>query len=289
LRAIVSITFFGAFIFFLATVGSQIGWPVAGSLAAVILATPLYSQFLILPHASCWIIAFLAAGHIMRSGVVSLEANIMRFLLFGILVCYFDLLTNPIIVPVSALVAVTLRRWYDRRDADIMEASVLLGVWSVGYAVFWLLKWVLAASVLGADTTIGNVGRAILFRLSGHFGSQDISAWNSIRLNADVVELTTFVAIGVTLLSVFAVKRENRWRSLVIADGTSWRLAGQVLAIALLPVAWLTVLQNHSIIHPWFVAPILSWTLICLLLAVQIVVLSHPAPKNRAAAPQAES
>ncbi len=43
-----------------------------------------------------------------------------------------------------------------------------------------------------------------------------------------------------------------------------------MLAVATVPVIWLLVAQNHSIVHAFFVAPILSWTLICVRLAVHM-------------------
>ncbi len=274
LRALVLLAFSAAFVFFVTTVGSKIGWLTAGAIAAVVIASPLYSQLLLVPHASSWIIGFVVAAHIMRSRDVSLESNVQRFVLIGILVAYFDLLINPVVAPTLALIAVSLRRWHDRNDASFQEAIVLFTAWLAGYGGFWFLKWVAAASAMGAGTVVSTIVQVVSQRLSGSAESPESSVWESIGLNAAVMRPTMAVSVVVLVLSFLAIRRSRTGGNGRKEKTPVWKHSVQMLVIGLLPVLWLLVVRNHSIVHYWMVAPILTWSITSVILAAHLLVLS---------------
>jgi hypothetical protein len=161
LRIVVFFAFLCAFLYFALSVGEQFSWLTAGIAGLVILTCPLGSRLFVAPYASSWIIGFVAAA---------LQATLLTFVLAGIAVAYFYLFNNPIVVPTAALFALTLMHWRDGRKASPIEVLLFLLAWFVGYAGFWLLKWLLAGSVLG----FGVVAQDVI-------GAGFVTAWREVR------------------------------------------------------------------------------------------------------------
>jgi hypothetical protein len=207
----------------------------------------------------------------------------------GILVAYFDLLTDPIVVPTAGLLGVALRRWIGGKPADFREVALLTCVWFVGYGGFWFLKWLIAAAVLGPEVVLDNVLRTVSQRLGGEIGGEvpwenvEPSARVSIARNAALMLPAALVSAAVVFFSL--TRLVHRWRLISREErfgaGNSGRLALQLVVSGSMPVWWLVTLQNHSIIHAWFVAPILSWTLISLVCAAHVVMIPLAATRSR--------
>lgn len=272
LRALVFVLFVCSLLYYAFSVGKHISWYLAFSVLAIVAASPLYSQLFLVPHASPWLIGFITGGLAVSGRVHSNKALASLFLLSGIGVAYFDILTNPIVAPVAALLAITLQRWKSGKNASFLQVGLLLAVWLFGYFGFWALKWALAAMVLGPESVIHNVLRASNHRLSGDVGPNEATVFMSLALNGRAMFAATLVAIGATAMAILL---SNRHAAQLTGHRrppaqNSAAIVAQMLAIASLPVIWLLVFKNHSIVHIALVAPILTWTLIGLAMSAQL-------------------
>ncbi len=272
LRFIVACAFLSALGFMLYAITRTTGRTAAISAGIIIAVSPIYSQLLLIPHAASWIIGCIGAGHILLSPRKDLHTNIVRFALIGILVAYFDLLNNPIVALTAALMAVTLRRIHDRREARIDEIVLLSAVWLFAYGGFWCLKWFTASAVLGGEVVWQTVYNQIAFRLNGDTTWHDVGVWTSIEKNFWFMRYCALAALIVSVITVILTLQRNSIPFWTYQCYATLQLVSQLLVVALLPVAWLLTLQNHSIVHHWFVAPILTISLICDVLAVQLFV-----------------
>lgn len=269
LRWVTFSAFAVCFCFLAYTIGTEVNWLTAGIFSAMIAASPLYSQLFIMPHAAPWIIGFILAAIILRSK----RTNLLWLTVAGVLLAYFDLLTNPVVVPTAALFALTLTRWRDDAGSNFTEVTLGLAAWFVGYAGFWSMKWLLAATVVGTASVAENISRVFLFRLSGERHGQEMTPWTSISVNFAELNVNSVAILSLCFVAGLiglAVARRGH-KELIRRATACWRLGMQMALIGLLPLLWIMTIRNHSIIHAWFVAPVLSWTMICFITAVQIL------------------
>ncbi len=276
LRLVVLVGFCASFVLFLMVLGKRFSWFSAGAVAVLVILSPLYSQLLLLPHASAWIIAFCAASLVLCKQSVSLEQNILKLLVIGFLVAYFDFLINPIVAPTAAIAAITIRRWLDGHETNFLDPIWLFGSWFAGYVGFWSIKWAIAAVVLGGEAVTNRVAGKISQRLNADVGWSEVSAWVSVSKNVTYMALPVLITVIVLGLSVVMIPGALRQIRYIGASGASFRPAIQMLSVGTAPVVWLLVVQNHSIVHTFIVAPILTWTLICIVFAVHLVLLPQP-------------
>lgn len=264
-------------------VRSAVGNLPAASIVAGVIAAPLYSQYLVAPHASNWILGFLFATCLLRKESLPTERLVPVFVLLGILVAYFDLLTNPVVAPTIALIGLTIRRWSDGRGADAFEAILLAIVWATAYLSFWSLKWLQAGFVVGFSDVWNIVSLKVRERLYGDINDRASDAWTSLQLNAEHMTWCAIIG-GVVLSASFAGVRLGRLdvRSRRASQTATVGLALQFAGVGLLPVLWLAVVQNHSIQHFWMVAPILCWTVVGSVIGGQVILLqsSQERPKR---------
>ena len=130
-----------------------------------------------------------------------------------------------------------------------------MAAWFTGYFVCWALKW----SLVAATTGIGVVNHVMIMVKQRLFGDHEVfepatSAGFSIMHNLGEIEYRLW--IFVTVLAAGFVASLVRWRSLAV-PGVFRRGVSVPALLFLLPFAWLSLLQNHSILHQWYVATIL--------------------------------
>lgn len=192
--------------------------------------------------------------HIILSGHFpgNWEMRAPFFLVSGMLTCYLDFLTCETLtltVPVLALL------WKDREAGENLPAwkSLLRSAlyWLAGYAGMFLLKWLLAALVMGENVlpyvaghieerTVGSVGIGFLREL---IGAPLRNVMNLFPMGWGAVG--TVAAIALAIAAVFA---GYVYRKPGFSPGMIARLA----AVGAVPYARYLVLANHSYLHVFF-------------------------------------
>lgn len=241
----------------LATVtGRSLGWPAPVLLLAPLLLTSdfleLHSK---LPAALSMAVAF-AGGAAAYSAVNRYrpEWGVAGVgLVAGSLYVYVDLLTNPPLAWLAtvglAMVAAYNSGWIPRRVGKV--GGIALVSWLFGYGASWLVKWLLAAVVIGFDEARTRVRGEIEFRLQGDHAEVDDSIGSAVDANFDSWFGNPLFGRTALLLGLAAIVAG--WVVAYRRSGpSSLQWLGLLSLPSLIPLIWLEVLSNHSQIHSHF-------------------------------------
>ena len=181
------------------------------------------------------------------------------FLMQGILTCYFDFLTYPL---VTLCMPLLLSLYLHRDEQGLLGFAIAAGVaWCVGYLGFWALKWI-AGSLLAQENLIRSALYRVLYQSTP---AGDVAAG---RLDAIRVNLAAFCRPGYAVLYLGSALL-CAWPMLRRRSGARRLLAGGrplLLLLALLPLAWWFLAANHSLVHTFFTCKELSVTVFAVLL-----------------------
>ena len=191
----------------------------------------------------------------------------------GGLYVYVDLLTNPPLAWLAtiglAMVAASRVGWDRSRTA--MVGGIAAASWLVGYGASWVVKWFLAALVIGFSEALDAVRDQIGFRLDGEHAEVDESIGSAMDANFDTwFAEPLFGRAGLVLLAAaLGVACVAAYRR----SGTSaLKWLGLLALPSFIPLIWLEVLSNHSQIHQHFTYRALPFASGYLLLVVYAVI-----------------
>ncbi|MFN7922701.1 MAG: hypothetical protein U0Q16_21530 [Bryobacteraceae bacterium] len=233
----------------------RVGVHCAAAFLVACFCVPLIEQASIITHSMVWVLSFLAGALILGDAGRSRARRQECLLLSGMLCCFFDLFTVPLVSLTVPLVALYWRGCHCREEHPLTagEVCVLSGFWLGGFSICWAAKW--AAVSLFTDTPVfSDLVSVIRHRLVHPIGDDgrplDVTAVRSVVLNASVCWYGWAAIAGLAVV---------RARTLITRIPHLWRnpgdLATPVLLLAL-PLLWLAIVQQHSIWHSWFVARI---------------------------------
>jgi hypothetical protein len=170
------------------------------------------------------------------------------FLLVGILIAYFDLLTYPMItlaVPLIAHLAMDDDCLSSLKKGAKVIASCTAS-WGIGYVGMWAMKWIIA-SVLTDENVIANAVNQLMFR-SGHFGEKK-KFLTTLKLNFSVCDkkilILAFLCLLLFIIGYRIKRRENIDRQILPA-------LAEILFVSLYPFLWYFFTENHSCDNSYF-------------------------------------
>ena len=179
----------------------------------------------------------------------------LYFFTVGMVENFFDFLTYPIVTLGLPLI---LLLWLRVRDeqADVKEnawftfkASVS---WGLGYALTWIIKWLIGAAVLGVRYFWRTMS-VVQYRLNGseedpldRIGTirKNLKAW----LNVQDEGIITWSKVALLILTAAIILLI--WKKLKDLRTIGGYLP--ILAVATYPYIWYLVMSNHSQIHFWY-------------------------------------
>ncbi len=233
-----------------------------GTLAAPFVVIPLAaaSNLLTAPastvHALTWAWALLSVALVFRCAATEdmLAPRSIAFVFaLGCVANFLDDLYSPTIAPtfMAFLVIATALRTKTIARA-ITEAAFTVGAWFAGLALTWISRWLFAASVLGWRQVWDNISVSVRQRTFGDTSLAEIpkplftatrTAFETFKSGSDQMIVNAVVAALILLIVVLVKSRA--WR--FIAPRT---LA--LLSPLLLPVLWVEIARDHTLIHPMF-------------------------------------
>ncbi|MBB3175906.1 hypothetical protein [Variovorax sp. Sphag1AA] len=261
---------------------------VASLLGTLFLTTDLFTFPFVTVHAVglmvCLATAWAAAVHL-KSRPHDGSGLLWIALLSGALFAFVDFLVNPPLTPALMMfLIIAATRW---NRPDVSARSLLLSstgvtlTWFFSYAATWIGKWVISAIFLGPQQVISEVFSNIVRRtvedpqgeigkqLSVHIGTPTLANIQSLGWPLFVLSL----AIAAALLAF----------TLVRGRFTKGRVADFLIVVspALIPVVWMELMRNHSIVHSWFVYRDLGLSLGIVVAASMFVLLAaRRAPRS---------
>lgn len=187
-----------------------------------------------------------------KNGVVDL------FFMIGIAIAYFDLLTYPVVS-----LGIPLCYWIAIKKPDFKEGVrdiiVLAFVWVLGYALMWIMKWVLASLVTGYPVLKSGIMR-VTYRMSSIEESGSLSASKALYMNLRILEYKAFLIIILGTILLYAVLI-RKYRYHISLNGT----ALLYFLVAMIPFLWIVIVKNHSVVHAYMVHKVFAVTVCAVL------------------------
>jgi hypothetical protein len=252
-------------VFFVAQV-SRFSSTCSWSLVIASLCVPLVDQVTIVTQSLVWILAFSFSGWLLLPSTSTARRPhhpYVWFMVTGMLCCFFDLLTVPLVTLTVPLVALYWKGEFDGGSPKltIRRIFMLSAIWLAGYSVCWAAKWAIVA-LIGGTGVITELSKIIQHRLGiggGALGDggQDlsVSAARSILSNIRVCRYGLLIVTGILIVRIRPLMARIRPWAARLSKGSLSAVAVPLL-ICGMPIAWLAVMQQHSILLSWFVARI---------------------------------
>jgi hypothetical protein len=236
-----------------------------------LLSAPLYSQFLLVSHSGVWIISLAFASFLLfviREKPRFFETRCLElFFVVGMGTAYVDIFTDPLVTLTIPLLVLFWRgAWPITLNSRTAAATAFLlsSSWMFGYACCWSAKWALALAVL-PSASLAEVAAKVFGRLSGTLSGLapgQATSLNSIKVNFAQAQ------IGFAILSMAVAFRLLTMRDYAVREIPSIDRFATATWIVSLPIVWLALVRNHSVVHAFFVAPILIPSFALLLAAL---------------------
>lgn len=214
-------------------------WRLAISFLFLWLASVQLTIMLCLDYSVCFYIYSISTLVLLCSRKAR-QNYLFLFLVTGMLTSYMDFLTWPLItlgIPLAVFILID-----GEKISKIIGGSIS---WGLGYAGFWVMKWIIASIVLGENVVRDAMGEVTL-RSSSYSNDNmqsTVSYLGVIRKNISVFGKKTFVLLGLAMgIYLIALVYKNR----KVFD---YKKMIPYLLIALMPFCWYLVTRNHSYMH----------------------------------------
>ena len=237
----------------------------SGLAVAFVCAMPFFyyvSTYASLSQSICFYVMLLAVIGMLLWDDKWIRLNLygIYFLVVGMLTSYFDFLTYPIVTLCFPLgVYLYLHAESKRKDLKKMVGFSL--EWCVGYLWMWATKWIFA-DVLSDCSTVKDALGTILTRTQSADGySRSAGFVKVLRWNLEPFMNWSYAFLGMLFLIALAVsvirnRQQICWKS--ISDSIPF------LCVALYPIVWWFITQNHSEQHWMFTCRIFAATVFLL-------------------------
>ena len=173
------------------------------------------------------------------------------FLIIGMLTCYFDFLTYPVVtLGIPLLIWLLLLNKKEKKSNVYNLKQVLIGTaaWCIGYFGIWVGKWSIGSLVTGRNL-FSSAMDAANSRASVTMSSEEITRFFPISeaFNKIFSEPFLFVILILVVVFVFLIVRKKIVLKKQEAFANLW-----MFAIMMIPLLWFMVLANHSAWHLFF-------------------------------------
>lgn len=187
------------------------------------------------------------------------------FLAVGMAVAYFDFLTYPLVTLAFPLIVVLYldKEVWKTKLQKIFSYSLQ---WGVGYIGLWALKWAFSDLLTGSNV-IGDAVSTVFERTGTAYGGNKISGlFFVICQNLEVYFNWSFyvLAIFVIIFFVYHIIKSKCWYT----NLNTIKERFVILSVALYPIIWYFLTQNHSEEHYMFTCKniaIIVFAVICAL------------------------
>jgi hypothetical protein len=177
--------------------------------------------------------------------------NYLKYYLFivGMISCFIDFLTIPVLSLTFALVFVYLynnmnQNCLNLKGKDFKEDFIniiILGlIWSAGYVLTWASKAILV-SLLYNNGGLLSFFNQILYRVSGDISDYSERLIKDIQFGAIIVVETIIICL--VLFRFICDYKPKKMDKKLIAENYNLVLAG------LIPVVWMILTNNHTVYH----------------------------------------
>lgn len=233
----------------------------AGAWAATTLVAPLLlaTNLLAMPvvgfsHALSTSIGLLGITAVALAARSSPHLGLRWVVISAAAYCYVDLLTNPPVWWLLSAFTFAAVAWTRQRTLSAAVAAVLTAgiAWPVSFALTWVSRWLIALVVLGPDRTLDQILGKVGQRTTGAAGGRSVDGLSGLRSNwqhwwetVPTSRLSLAVLVLVVLVTLALAVAQQR-------TGAVFLLFVVLSSPALVAVAWLLIVNEHSVVHVHF-------------------------------------
>ena len=173
------------------------------------------------------------------------------FFVTGMVTCFFDLLTHPIITLGIPLIVYFLIKQKKEDISAVNSIKIIIGnaiLWGLGYILANIAKWVIVDLLYNRDLIEKSITQ-FLYRSqnSDSFNTQNTTWYDAIVYNFKYAGIKSFIfIIPILIYMIYYLIRNYKSISINIKD------AWPYLIIAIMPICWYIVMKNHDILHDYF-------------------------------------
>ena len=185
------------------------------------------------------------------------------FLVTGMATAYFDFLTYPLVTLAFPLV-VSLYLDKVSWKTKMQKLTGYSVQWGIGYAGLWVMKWVLSDLLTGSNVIDDAVSTLLSRTGTASNGNKFIGLFLVIDRNLEVYLNWSFYILGIfaiVWLVYYIAKNKQKYCDLMILKQ---RMV--IISVAMYPIIWYFVTQNHSEEHYMFTCKniaIIIFSVIC--------------------------
>ena len=171
------------------------------------------------------------------------------FGIIGLLTCYYDLLTFPMITLCMPLV-ILIQQLINRKQSHLFTVALSSVIaWCIGFFGFWILKFALNAVLFGSYDAL-NVIQQIKLRISTQSNGQSFSRLEAFYNNIFVLfgkDFYRFLFVAFTVYEIIRFIHSIRKNTFRISS-----CAFAFLIPVLIPVVWMFLTSNHIYDHYYY-------------------------------------
>lgn len=188
-----------------------------------------------LTYVPVWAISMVASTIIVKKE----KLNCLSFFIIGALTSFFDLLTTPILtlgIPLLVQLIVS-------KDKMSFKKMLLICInWIAGYGLLWLSKWVISDLLYGNNIIMDAI-KTIGERTGDSWNDEKIVYYKVLTNNIGKIKFETLFIFFMTIVSLIIKIKDKDKVSISKSEILKY------LFIAVIPLLWYFVTQNHSYIH----------------------------------------
>ena len=172
------------------------------------------------------------------------DSSYLIFSFIGILTCFMDFLTYPMITLCVPLTLYCLKYKDEISIKDVIVQSIF---WGMSYTLFWASKWILT-SLFTEYNIIKDTIDQIFLRSGTNIDGAKVNRIDALSSTFDILTNKAYLLFLILCLTVY-VSNALKFKNLIFLPS---KTVIALIAISIIPLIWLVVTANHAIFHAFF-------------------------------------
>ena len=194
------------------------------------------------------------------------ERYVYFFFIIGILACYIDILSFPLLSLGMPLTLYFLQTNHLSVQEAVKRFIAYTALWSAGFIFMWIGKWVAASLYDRSFAPLLEALSSILERsgTADYFTGEVFSRFDAISINIEtafIPFLCVFLTGSCYVIALYVMKRKTTRVKLTASHAV-------FVLIFILPFFWYYLCANHSYIHAFYTYRILGMSVFALFCAI---------------------
>ena len=170
------------------------------------------------------------------------------FFVVGMITCFFDLLTHPIItLGLPMIIYFLLKQEKEKLSIkEIIKIIVINSIlWGIGYLLTYITKWILV-DIFYDRNLISKAINQFFYRSQEEISST-MTWYSALQKNFDNLGIKNLIYF-IPLIIYIIIELVRNYKTIRF----DIKAALPYLIISIMPIAWIIFMKNHSIYHDYF-------------------------------------